>query len=327
MSGYLLGLLVIGFPGAAGAVSNSTAARGTTSAQFLELTPGARSAGMGEAYSAVANEASAVYWNPAALTRVRSCSLTMTHASYIDSSFFDFGAFAQNLGSLGAYGLGFQYFSAGSVDATDATGADIGTLSPFDLALSASYAVGLPGIFEGFSVGGTGKYIESHIAAKAQTGAADVGLLSPSYFGHRLRFALTALNIGGKLRFEQQTEDLPSAMRLGAALRFGENWLAALDATAPKDDQVYAGIGVEHAMRISRNWQGALRAGFNSRTVGSIDGLAGPSIGFGLANRTLVVDYAFVPFGGVGMANRVSLSFRFGGESARERADDAESSR
>jgi len=46
-------------------------AKGTATAQFLKLGVGARADGMGGAYSAVADEATALYWNPAALTRIR----------------------------------------------------------------------------------------------------------------------------------------------------------------------------------------------------------------------------------------------------------------
>ena len=38
---------------------------GTTAANFLEIGIGSASGGMGEAYVAVANDLSAIYWNPA----------------------------------------------------------------------------------------------------------------------------------------------------------------------------------------------------------------------------------------------------------------------
>jgi long-subunit fatty acid transport protein len=45
-------------------------AKGTTAAKFLALGVDARAEAMGQAYSAVADEASALYWNPGAMTRI-----------------------------------------------------------------------------------------------------------------------------------------------------------------------------------------------------------------------------------------------------------------
>ena len=44
---------------------------GTYSAQFLKIGVSARAAGMGSAYTAVANDATAIYWNPAGMAAVR----------------------------------------------------------------------------------------------------------------------------------------------------------------------------------------------------------------------------------------------------------------
>ena len=44
--------------------------RGTTTANFLKLGAGARAEAMGGAYAAVADDATALYWNPAGLTRI-----------------------------------------------------------------------------------------------------------------------------------------------------------------------------------------------------------------------------------------------------------------
>ena len=43
---------------------------GTTSASFLEIGAGARSLAMGGAYVSLANDVSALYWNPAGIVSV-----------------------------------------------------------------------------------------------------------------------------------------------------------------------------------------------------------------------------------------------------------------
>ena len=45
-------------------VSQTVSKTGTTAAQFLKIGIGARALALGGAYSAIADDASALYWNP-----------------------------------------------------------------------------------------------------------------------------------------------------------------------------------------------------------------------------------------------------------------------
>src|SRR5579864_5665137 len=70
--------------------------KGTTTANFLKLGVGARAEAMGEAYTAVADDATALHWNPAGITRVApdGGSIAFMHAPYIESTYYDYGGFA-----------------------------------------------------------------------------------------------------------------------------------------------------------------------------------------------------------------------------------------
>src|SRR5207302_10246043 len=52
---------------------------GTSGAAFLKIGPGARPAAMGEAFTGVADDIHAIYWNPAGLATLRSPELTGMH--------------------------------------------------------------------------------------------------------------------------------------------------------------------------------------------------------------------------------------------------------
>lgn len=293
----------------------SSSARGTTAADFLELGVGARAVGMGEAYSAVADEASALYWNPAALTAIPGRSATLMHAPYIASSYFDYGAYGQNLGAKGAFGASFQYFSAGSLSQEDVSGNDGGSFSPYNLAVTLGYAYKFQGtgapILDGFAAGLGVKYVQSKIVSSAQTAAVDVGLLSPRYLNGRLNLALTATNLGGTMRFDQEKENLPLVVRAGSSYRIQDHWLASLDFSLPRNDNPYVAVGTEYQFVGQGPWRAAARAGFNSQTVAGVDGFTGLSFGVGVGYDRMTMDYAFVPLGGVGQSQRISLTFNF----------------
>lgn len=309
MRSALLAASLTFFNGAASASNFASSARGTTTAEFLRVGVGARAEAMGEAYSAVADEASAVYWNPAALTRIHSRSATFMHAAYIGDSYFDFGAYAQRL-RHGAVGAAVQYFSAGGITQTDASGKDTGTFTPYDLAATGAFAW-TPASPAGFSLGAAAKFIRSHIATSAQTAALDIGALSPPLVQERLRLAASLSNIGGAMRFDSADESLPLVARLGSAARLTNRLTAALDVIVPRDDGPSLAAGSEYWLLTNDKWKFAARAGFNSQTIGSIDGFTGVSFGIGIGYSGLAVDYALLPVGALGQAHRVSLTCSF----------------
>lgn len=310
--------LVLALPAAAAdnfADGFQAAARGTFAGEFLGLGAGARAAAMGGAYGAVVDEASAVYWNPAAMTRVAHRSATLMHAAGLNSGAYEYGSYVQNEGALGAFGFGAQYFSPGRFVQTNEAGSSLGNVTPYDMALSWSYAhqVG------DFSLGAAAKIVDSRIVNSASAGALDVGLLSPTLLDDRLRLAFTVVNFGGDtMVFDQAGAKLPLAVRGGGAYQLAPGLLASADAVFGQSDRPFGAFGAEYRLggehyRLSdsRGWGFAGRAGFNTQTIGSVDGFTGVSMGFGVSLRGAEIDYAFAPFGGLGQVHRLSVTCSF----------------
>jgi hypothetical protein len=148
----------------AGAFAQQKAA--TTSMQFLKVMPCARATAMGDAYSAVATGAEAVYWNPAGLAWSNNQEISLTYINWIfDAKLYSL-AYGLPLGDYGNLGLQLQYVDYGNFDETVAysQASDVSsdypyytgkTFKPYDYEVGISYA---KKITEKFSFGLTGKY-------------------------------------------------------------------------------------------------------------------------------------------------------------------------
>jgi hypothetical protein len=90
----------------------------------------------------------------------------------------------------------------------------------------------------------------------------------------------------------------------------------------PVDDSPYASIGTELYLR-DKSYTAYLRLGFNQTASRHVDGLVGLTGGAGIDFKRFRLDYAWVPYGDLGMTNRLTLAFRFGaggaGDSGGER--------
>lgn len=283
--------------------------KGTSGAQFLKLGAGARAFGMGEAYSAVADDSTAIYWNPAALVNAQGHSVSLMHASLFGEINYQFLGYSMPVNGNSAFGAGIQYLSAGTIKETDSSGIETGTnRNPSDMAASIGYAYRAGD----WSFGMAGKYIRSTLVNTASAIAADFGVLSPKLLNEKLRLAFVAQNIGTKMKFDAESDPLPMNIKFGSYFLISDRLLAALDVNFPNDNSPYAGAGCEYGFFDDGNWRFAGRAGYNTRTLGQINGLTGASIGAGAGFGSGRLDYAFMPFGDLGTVQRISLGILFG---------------
>ena len=149
---------------------------GTTTASFLEIGVGSRSSAMGEAYVAVANDISSIYWNPAGLANVtRPSAMFMMQPWIVDIDMLFLGS-AFPLPGIGTIGLGITQVDYGDMDVTtleyqEGTGE---TFKATDLAATLTFS---RKIVSWFSFGSSLKYINSNIwHSSASAIAGDLGV-------------------------------------------------------------------------------------------------------------------------------------------------------
>ncbi len=338
--GIIFSIAIISVPLNAQRISSSDISKvGTTVAQFLKIDVSARSVGMGGSFVAVANDASAIYLNPAGLARVNGYQAMFTHTEWIAGTQYDFGAVTLNLTDIGSIGLMVSSFSSGDMEVTTTNEPD-GTGELFDvqdLLVGLSYSRNLT---DNFSIGFTGKFIYQRLwHSDASTFALDVGtLFNTPFWGIVLGTSIR--NFGAKMKlegrdskfaydpdsrntgnvnvvnaeYELKEYPLPLYFQVGLSktLELSEQnkLIVAFDAITPNDNFEAVNTGFEYAW----NELLFLRAGYKSLFQDDTEeGLTG---GLGLNLRLegtmkLQVDYAYADFGRLDNSQRFSLMLHF----------------
>lgn len=297
--------IVLVFCAGAGFGAFSANDAGTSAAQFLTLGVGARAPGMGGAFAGVADDSTAIFWNPAGLNRLESKSLSLMHAMWFEDIAYDWVSYAQKVKNLGTFGIGVQYLSYGSIKQTDNTGLDVGSFSPSDVAVSLSCAREVVGIGLGMNI----KYISSQITNTARAYAVDFGAMYP-LLENKLWLGAAVQNFGTKMKFIDEEDPLPLNIKIGGAYALRPNWKAALDINAPVNGALNLGIGTEYGYKINGIISAAGRIGYNT-TAKDTGGLNGICAGVGFTYLSYGIDYAFVPYGDLGNTQRISLIVKF----------------
>jgi len=314
----------------------NTAKVGTTAGQFLKIGAGARSTGMGSAQTATLDDVSAIYWNPAGLSRLSTnTDLTFNHAAWLADIRYDFAAGALSFGDFGV--IGFSVTSLGVpedvVRTVDFPEGDGRVWDASSLAFGLSYARNLT---DRFSIGINVKYVQEQIWDESASGiAVDVGTLYRSEIPG-LSLGAVIANFGSKMQLngrdlyfnqdpnndagsgpnnipsQYRTEqfDLPLTFRIGIAYDAINSddirVTAAVDAVHPNDETEYLNNGLEVA------WREIIfgRVGYKSLFLrDSEQGLCwGVGVHYGIVNGLMFkLDYGFADYGRLNNVQYFSL--------------------
>ena len=243
---------------------------GTTAAKFLSIGVGSKAVGMGGAYTSIANDATAMYWNPAGVSFYNTKEVYFNHANWIADISFDYFGITIPTGGKSIIGFNITSVTMDEMEVTRYGNEDTGeTFRAADYAFGSTFSVSLT---DRFSLGFNGKYIQQSIANSHAGGLAlDIGTLFATPFGFRLGSSIS--NFGPKLNMtgddlligadvnenidgnnESVTStlstdhfDLPLVLRIGISdeIKFGGNneFIWSLDAVSPNDNANYINAG------------------------------------------------------------------------------------
>jgi hypothetical protein len=308
---------------------------GTTIANFLTIPVGPRASAMGGAFSAVANDATTAFWNPAGLSRISRSEFTASTAEWLVSSRINWVGIGFKLDDDNAIGISINQLDYGDEEITTAQQQN-GTgqfWSASDIAINISYSRNLT---DRFSVGGTLKYISQNIYDVSATGfGVDVGLLfftqleglrlgmNISNFGTEMQLDGKSLlqpididpsnagnnsNISGQLLTEAWSLPLTFTVGLAYDAYKDEDWLLTLagDALIPNNQTTYGNLGME----ITWGNLISLRGGYNSLfKEDAVEGLtAGIGLQYNFGGFFAKFDYSYAEYGIFDPISRFAVS-------------------
>ncbi len=296
-----MGLCVLGFVGQGYASSIG----GTSGGEILSIPVGARAVAMGEAYTAMADDVSSLYWNPAGIAILNQSEASFMYSQWLKDLTYHNASVGVPLEN-GGIGASLSYLSYGQIDGFSSQGMPSGSVNAY----SGVATLGGAWLGDLWSAGFNLKGIQGSLADVKATGfATDLGasLVYPKeVYGGTLRMAATIRNLGSGLKYINQNDPLPREWRVGlAAVQMMHKKLnLSLDYGKERDTDGSVYAGAEYWLHPII----ALRTGYaRSHTESN-----GMRAGLGLKIKDLSFNYAFSPYGDLGMTHRYELSIRFG---------------
>ncbi len=298
---------------------------------WLLIEPGSRPGGLGKAFTGLADDVNASYYNPGGLALQEKNGVTVMHeprgTGGLNDMFYDYVAFGYRTGKYGTVCMDVIYSDAGKSDMLDPEGRTIGIMHMYGAAPSLYWSYP---IRKGLGVGAGLTFAYEHLTDLP--GGVDQQLL----FNAGVLYQTPLKGLSGGLafnklgtnetgtRFNKEKQPVeaswspPRTVRLGLAYKVfstdlndltlatdGSKQLMNLDDRLSEefDQAVYSG-GAEYIYAKMV----AVRAGYYRDRVGEITGL---TLGFGFAYKGLSFDYGRVPEGVYGDRSRFAVGYLF----------------
>jgi long-subunit fatty acid transport protein len=299
---------------------------GISSAQFLKIGIGSRALGMGASYVAVANDAEALYWNPAGISQFSKPALFFSHTEWLVDVKLEYAGAVYHLNSVNSIGAAITFLHTDEMKETTVF-QPFGTGRYFnfsDFLVALSYARNMT---EKFSFGLSVKFMQENLAELTMRSVLfDLGTYYKTGW-KSIRFAVAVSNFGADMKPSGTIENTnlnnenieissfqsfspPTVFRIGLAWEILDNEkhkvTNSVQLNHPNDNRENINLGLEYWW----NDLFALRGGYvTARTEEDF------SVGFGIhAPITMAdfrLDYAFSNFGRLGNVNRFSLQLLF----------------
>lgn len=289
---------------ARGANSNA----GTSGFSFLKINIGARAVGMGGAFTGLADDETALYYNPAGIASLEGDHYIAGYHNYFTDLQNGFVGYLHEVRYGTVVGAYISYLDYGDFTKTDEDGNVLGEFGGGDMLIGVSAATTRG---ENYRFGASLKFIYEKLDEYSATGVAlDLGARYNTFRG-RYTAGLAIQNLGFQLSsLGQEKDDLPLTVRGGgSATPKGLPMTFSGDVILPVDNDINFAVGAEYfelkPLYLRVGWNSF---GSNYRADGSDDSLAGLSFGAGFDLKKMHIAYAVTLAADLGESHRVTLT-------------------
>lgn len=294
---FLAGFFLCGLARA----DESVQAAGKFAMPFTQEGGTARAMSMGSTGVSMPQGSASLFWNPAGLATQSWMEIGLHHISGLGDSNRETSVIGMPLGSLGGFAASLNYVNNGNFEGRDSIGNQTSNYSAGDMGGSLGWGKQwFPGISGGVAV----KYNRQTLAAQSYSATAlDVGFLWHPV--SLLNLGLTYFNLGTKVA----DTALDSGWRGGASYSVRKNMLFAVSTELKPGGFDRLQVGAEGFVHSTV----AVRVGFvQSLKSTELTGVTGLTAGLGIRiDKNLMLDYAYLPFGELGVSQRISVTYNF----------------
>jgi Flp pilus assembly protein TadD len=299
----------------------SVDASGGQVGEFLYYGSGARALAMGGAFTAISDDASATYWNPAGMSQLVRKEITLMQSTLFADTKLDFYSYVHPSKKGGsAWGLsmtklgsaGFEKVNV-TVDPNTQTYTSYENAGSFAVEESAlSWAYGRK-VVDRVAIGTALRKVTRTVDTSSDDAMLmDLGLLVDSKNNSR-RYGFTMRNVYSKISGD--TEDsYPLVLRFGVSdYFFKKRLLMSLDVDKNIDSDIGYHVGGE--FKFTKRFSG--RFGVQGSQG---EGVRETDVGFGYGWKSIIFDYS-MGLAELGTTSRISITLKFG-RSVLERREE-----
>jgi hypothetical protein len=198
------------------AASQSTAAQSNTSSvfRFLEVTPTARTAGLGGNHVGLYNaDFSLTHLNPGYLNSSASGSISASYINLFADANMGFTSVAYEFDKVGTIAAGIRFVGYGEFDQLDENGNDLGNFNANDIAITGAYSVE---VAENLNMGAGLDFIHSSYSVYKSSAVAFSGGMFYQDTASHFSAGISVRNVGGQITaYDDQREPLPLDVSVG----------------------------------------------------------------------------------------------------------------
>ncbi len=300
-----------------------------TGMKWLSIPIGARASALGSAYTAVANDASSVFWNPAGIAFIEGRHVFFNQTSWIADLTINAAGVAMAAGNLGVFSLDAAWIDYGTlhgtVRSTNTAGfEETGDFSPEGMAVGLGYGLR---VSNSFALGAHVKYLHEKLGSNlegtmddprtytAESNIIGFDLGTSYYTGFKdLRFGMSLLNFSQELKYRAEQVPLPLTFKFGIAMDvttlFMDNadhgFTISADALHPRDYTERLHFGGEYSFKNLIFLRGGYKTNYDEEDISF-----GGGLNLNVSGMALKLDYAYLRFEHFDAVHMFTFDFQF----------------